>query len=102
MLRSGERKGEPRVASSEEKRHTQSLKRHDRNQSAKSRIKTLIKKVETAATGGDAGAAETQLRLATSALQKAGRKNVLHPNTAARRVGRLSRLIHRGKSTATA
>jgi len=89
------------VASSEEKRYTQSLKRHDRNQSAKTRLKTLIKKVEAAAASNDATTAEAQLRAATSALQKAGRKNVLHPNTAARRVGRLSRLIRRSKSAAT-
>lgn len=101
MLRNEGRKGEPRVASSEEKRHTQSLKRHERNQSAKSRLKTLIKKVEAAAASNDATTAEAQLRLAASALQKAGKKNLLHPNTAARRVGRLSHLIHRSKSTAT-
>jgi small subunit ribosomal protein S20 len=89
------------VASSEEKRYQQSLKRHDRNQSAKSRLKTHIKKVTAAAGAKDTTTAETELRLATSALQKAGRKRVLHPNTASRRIARLSRLVQRSKSAAT-
>ncbi len=86
------------MASSEEKRHKQNLKRHDRNQAVKSRIKTFMKKVMSAADNGDAAAAETELRAAASAIQKAGRKRILHPNTAARRVARLSRVVHQSKS----
>lgn len=89
------------MASSEGKRYQQSLKRHDRNQSVKSRLKTMIKKVTAAAEAKDTTAAETELRQATSALQKAGRTRVLHPNTASRRIARLSRLVQRSKSAAT-
>jgi small subunit ribosomal protein S20 len=88
------------VASSEEKRYRQSLRRQARNQATKSKIKTLIKKVLTAATGTDPQNTEEQLRTAVSSIHKAGRKRVLHPNTAARRVARLSRLVHRGKIAA--
>ncbi len=88
------------MASSEEKRYRQSLKRQARNQATKSRVKTLIKKVVAATTGTDQKATEEQLRVAVSAIHKAGRKRVLHPNTAARRVARLSRLVHRSKTTA--
>ena len=88
------------MASSEEKRHTQSLKRHAQNQSAKSRIKTLIKKVEALTEVADATTRETELRQAMSAIQKAGRKRLLHPNTAARRVGKLARMVHRSKNAA--
>lgn len=88
------------MASSEEKRHRQSLKRQARNQATKSKVKTLIKKVITAASGTDQQATEEQLRIAVSAIHKAGRKRVLHPNTAARRVARLSRLVHRSKLAA--
>ena len=87
------------MASSEEKRHRQSLKRQARNQATKSRVKTLIKKVVAAASGTDQQVTEEQLRIAVSAIHKAGRKRVLHPNTAARRVARLSRLVHRSKNT---
>ena len=88
------------MASSEEKRHRQNLKRQARNQATKSKIKTLIKKVITATAGTDAKNTEEQLRTAVSAIHKAGRKRVLHPNTAARRVARLSRLVHRSKIAA--
>ena len=88
------------MASSEEKRHKQNLKRHDRNQAVKSRIKTLLKKVLSTAASGDAAAAETQLRAAASAIQKAGRKRILHPNTAARRVSRLARVVQKSKNPA--
>ncbi len=88
------------MASSEEKRHKQNLKRHARNQTVKSRIKTLMKKVISAASSGDAAAAETELRAAASAIHKAGRKRILHPNTAARRVARLSRVVYQSKSAA--
>lgn len=90
------------MASSEEKRHRQSLKRQTRNQATKSKIKTLIKKVITATASADAQNAEAELRTAVSAIHKAGRKRVLHPNTAARRVARLSRLVHRSKTAAQA
>ncbi len=89
------------MASSAEKRHLQSLKRQARNQSTKSRVKTLMKKVLAAVASRDTTAAAAQLRIATSAIHKAGRKRVLHPNTAARRVARLSRLVHRSQSAAS-
>src|ERR1041385_6424638 len=101
MLESGELKGDRRVASSEEKRYQQNLKRHTRNQATKSRLKTLMKKVQTAVDSGDAAAAATQLRTAAKALQKAGPKRVLHPNTAARRVARLARVVHKSTSAAS-
>jgi small subunit ribosomal protein S20 len=87
------------VASSEDKRYKQSVKRHARNQATKSRIKTLVKKVLSAAETGEIVTAETQLRSAASAIQKAGRKRVLHPNTAARRIARLARAVHKSKTS---
>ncbi len=89
------------MASSEEKRYQQNLKRHAQNQATKSRLKTLMKKVQTAVDSGDRAAAETQLHSAAKALQKAGRKRVLHPNTAARRVARLARVVHKSTSAAS-
>lgn len=87
------------MASSEDKRYRQSVKRHARNQAAKSRLKTLMKKVQTAVTSGDTATAETHLRIAASALQKAGRKRILHANTAARRIARLARAVHQSKTS---
>ncbi len=86
------------MASSENKRHRQSQKRRARNQATKSRLKSLTKQVVTAAHGDDPSSAEGQLRVAMSALQRAGRKNVLHPNTSSRRIARLSSMVHRAQA----
>ena len=59
-----------------------------------------MKKAQTAIDSGDTTVAEAPLRVAASALQKAGRKRVLHPNTAARRVARLARALHKNKTAA--
>ena len=88
------------MASGEKKRHRQSLDRNTRNHSEKSRIKTLMKKVEGALEGEDTAAAESFLRTAISALHKAGQKRVIPHNAAARHVGQLSKLGHRKKGAA--
>ena len=79
----------------EKKRFIQSEARRIRNHAAKSRVKTVMKRVTSALEADDPGAADTQLRDAMSALHKAGRKKILHPNTAARRIARLSKMVQR-------
>ena len=79
----------------EKKRFIQSEARRIRNHAAKSRVKTVMKRVTSALEADDPGAVDTQLREAMSALHKAGRKRILHPNTAARRIARLSKMIQR-------
>lgn len=77
----------------EKKRFIQSEARRIRNHAAKSRVKTVMKRVTSALEADDPGAVDTQLRDAMSALHKAGRKRILHPNTAARRIARLSKMV---------
>lgn len=77
----------------EKKRFIQSEARRIRNHATKSRVKTVMKRVTSALEGDDPGAVDTQLREAMSALHKAGRKRILHPNTAARRIARLSKMV---------
>ena len=79
----------------EKKRFIQSEARRLRNHAAKSRVKTVMKRVTGTLEADDPGAVETQLRDAMSALHKAGRKKILHPNTAARRIARLSKMVQR-------
>lgn len=69
------------------KRVRQSRKRNLRNRSAIAAIKTLTKKVSAA----PAEEREKALRAAVSAIDKAGRKKILHHRTASRLVGRLTR-----------
>ena len=60
------------------KRIRQTAKRTARNQARKSRMRTFIKKVETAIAGGDKAAAQEALRAAQPEMQRAVTKGV-HP-----------------------
>ena len=86
---------------SAEKRHRQSLKRNTRNTAVKSEVKTAIKKAREAITSGDATKAKDALKAATSLLNRAASKGVLHVRNAQRRVARLSHGVS-SKFSATA
>ena len=64
-----------------------------RNQAIKTRLRHLVRDVRTAIAAKDASAAGTQLKLASRALDKAVTKGVLHRNTAARKISRLSHAV---------
>jgi small subunit ribosomal protein S20 len=61
-----------------------------RNQTVKSRLRTLRKKVLTAVEKGDAAAASIGLNELASAADKAAKTNVLHKNTSSRMKSRLA------------
>ena len=75
------------------KRIRQSLKRNLRNQARKSRMRTFVKKVEVACASGDKEAAAAALRAAQPEMQRASGKGVVHANTMARKLSRLSARI---------
>ena len=58
-----------------------------------SRIRTYLKKVEEAITGGDQGAAKLALQQAQPHLQTGVTKGVMHKNTVARKISRLAQRI---------
>ncbi len=60
------------------------------NQTVKSKIRTLRKKVVAAIEKGDAAAAATSLNEFASAADKAAKTKVLHKNTSSRLKGRLA------------
>lgn len=72
------------------KRHRQSLKAKARNKAVKTRVKNAIKAVRLALTQNDPTAVEAALKTATSVLDKAAAKKVIHWKTAARKISRLS------------
>ncbi|MDR2426962.1 MAG: 30S ribosomal protein S20 [Endomicrobium sp.] len=81
-------------------RHTSALKearkaekRTARNASVKSKIKTMVKKVETAVKNKDTTLAQDQLNIAFSKWDKAAKKNIIHYKAAANQKARLSRLV---------
>ena len=66
-----------------------------RNKTIKSKIKTLVKKVELAVAENDKAAAEAALKVATSEISKAASKGVFHKNTAARKISRLTIAVNK-------
>ncbi len=67
---------------SAEKRVRQIEKRTERNRAAKSRIKTLRRKVDEAAQGGKDDEGKTALSEFSSAVDKAAKRGVIHDNKA--------------------
>ena len=63
------------------------------NGARKSRIRGFVKKVETACTEGDKKAAAEALKVAQPEIAKGVSKGVIHKNTAARKMSRLSKRI---------
>lgn len=78
----------PRIKSAK-KRLRQARRATLQNRQQRSRLRTAIKKVRTAT--GDA--AEQAYREAVKLLDRAGRKNLIHRNTAARHKSRLAKAI---------
>jgi small subunit ribosomal protein S20 len=66
-----------------------------RNKMIKSKIKTVIKKVESAIASGDKAAAESALKVAISEINKAASKGIYHKNNAARKVSRLTLAVNK-------
>lgn len=66
-----------------------------RNKMIKSRVKTIIKKVESAIASGDKVAAEQALKIATAEISKAASKGVYHKNNASRKVSRLALAVNK-------
>lgn len=77
------------------KRIRQDHKRHERNKSVRSEVKTRSK-AALAAAGTDE--AEALLQQAITTIDKAASKGVLHKNTAARRKSRLTRAMARAEA----
>ena len=79
---------------SAKKRVLTSRVRQERNKAVKSSVKTAIKKVEAAVREADKDAAAKELLNATSIVDKAAKKGVLHKNNASRKVARLAKLVN--------
>ena len=73
------------------------IRRNDRraeiNGARVSRIRTFVKKVESALDGGDKAAAAEALQAAQPELARGVARGVLHKNTAARKISRLTKRV---------
>jgi small subunit ribosomal protein S20 len=72
------------------KRARQADRRYAVNKARRSRIRTFLRKVEEAIASGNADAAVAALRAAQPELARGITKGVLHKNTVARKMSRLS------------
>jgi small subunit ribosomal protein S20 len=75
------------------KRIRQTEKRTIRNRARRSRVRTFLRKVEQAIAQGDKSVAQEAFKAAQPELQRAATKGVLHPNSVARKLSRLSSRI---------
>jgi small subunit ribosomal protein S20 len=75
---------------SAKKRLRQDVVRKERNLAIKREMRTQIRKVRDAVKAGNVEQAETEFQIATKKLDRAGARNILHRNAAARIKSRLS------------
>ena len=80
---------------SAEKRHRQSVKRHARNQAIRSRVRTVVRRVRESIEARNSTEARTNLLTATRTIDKAVTKGVIHRNTAARKISRLTHAVQK-------
>ena len=65
-----------------------------RNRAVRSKVKTMIKKVDAAVVAGDKELAKTSLNEAIVEINKACSKGVYHKNNVARKVSRLTKAVN--------
>jgi len=83
----------PNIKSSERSVKTDALRR-SQNLSTKSTVRTAIRKVTASVDAGNADESKTLLTNASSVIDKAVAKGVLHKNAAARKKSRLAKKIN--------
>jgi small subunit ribosomal protein S20 len=76
------------------KRHRQSRKRYKQNHAVKTEIKSQVKKVMGAIQKKDAAKAKEEFRRASTLLDRAARKGILHKNNVRRRKARLATKVN--------
>ena len=78
---------------SAKKRIKVTLVRTERNKAIRSKVKTAIKKVESAVEANDKQLAKDNLKNAIVEITKAASKGVYHKNNASRKIARLSKAV---------
>ncbi|HEY6537745.1 MAG TPA: 30S ribosomal protein S20 [Candidatus Dormibacteraeota bacterium] len=86
--------------SSARKRIRSAARKHERNRRVRSSVRTAVVRARRVIDGTDEGTTEDLLKLAASALDKAGSKGILHARNVSRRKSRLMRSANRAVSGA--
>lgn len=76
------------------KAERQSKKKREKNRSVISKIKSIIKKANSAIESKQTEAVRSLLPELTSVIQKAASKGILHDNTASRKISRITARIN--------
>lgn len=71
----------------------QAVRRTEVNKARRTRVRGYVRKVEEAIAKGDQAAARAALEAAQPELMRGAQKKVVHKNTAARKVSRLSKRV---------
>ena len=71
-------------------------RKHARNLKIKQQLKKAIKKLQELLSEKNSGEAKTFIAKVFSQLDKAAKKNIIHPRTANRRKSRLMRRLNKG------
>ncbi len=90
------------VHDSAKKAARKSVRQHARNKSVRSAVRTRVKQVDQLIAEQDLAQADTALRQAIQALDRAEQKGIIHPNNAARRKSRLLRRLTAAKAVTAA
>jgi small subunit ribosomal protein S20 len=69
-----------------------------RNKAVKTRVKSTVKDVRFSVEESSNGDVMAKLNAAQSLIDKASKKGVIHKNTAARKISRLSKLVNTAKT----
>lgn len=83
-----------------EKSARSSARKAERNKAIKSKTKSAVTKAEKLIVAGESVEAETAVKDAISSLDRAAKKKVIHPNTAARKKSRLMKKLNASAKTA--
>ena len=78
---------------SAKKRIRKAARRTEINRARLSRVRTFLRKIESAIDSGDKDAAQTAFKTGQPEIMRGVTKGVVHKNTAARRLSRLSARI---------
>jgi small subunit ribosomal protein S20 len=87
-------KAAPKKNLSALKRDRQAEKSSMRNQSKKAEIKTLEKKIESTLPSTSRVEVEKQMKFAIKTIASAASKGIIHKNTAARKISRVTKLAN--------
>lgn len=75
-----------------------SRQNHLRNVSAKSALKTFVKKAKATIAGGDTEAIASVVAKTVSVIDKTAERGIIHKNAAARRKSRLMKRAHKAQA----